>query len=76
MKEARVHGGGAVFARISERLGLRLHAEGMFLGIETVKGRAKGGESFMDMATSSSSRSIVEVVGDEAVEEEVLIDRA
>lgn len=76
MKEVRVHGGGAVFARISERFGLRLHAEGIFFGIETVRGRAKGGDSVMDMATSSSSSSIVEVVGEEAVEEDVLIDKA
>lgn len=39
MKELSVHGGGAVLARISERFGLRLHCEGMDLGIDTVRGR-------------------------------------
>lgn len=39
MKEVNVHGGGAVFARISERFGLRLQGLVMFFGIDTVNGR-------------------------------------
>jgi hypothetical protein len=70
MKELSVHGGGAVFARISERLGLRLHCELTLLGIETVKGRDWGWNSDMVILTSSSSGSAVDEVGDDAVEDE------
>jgi hypothetical protein len=70
MKDVSVHGGGAVFARISARLGLRLQGVGMFFGIETVNGRGEAEQSVIDM----SSSLIVLIVGDEAVEEDVFID--
>jgi hypothetical protein len=64
-----------VLARISERLGLRFEAEAMLRGMETVKGREGGWYSVMDILTSSSSGSTVEVVGEEAVEEDVRMDK-
>lgn len=42
MKELNVQGGGAVFASISARFGLRLQGLGIFLGIETVSGCVAG----------------------------------
>ena len=74
MKELSVHGGGAVFARISERFGLRLAALWMFRGIDTVNGFCDVYESVIAILTSSSSPSICDVVGDEAVDDDVLID--
>ena len=74
MNELRVHGGGAVFARISDRFGLRLQAFWMFFGIDTVSGRGAGDTSDMAILVSSSSVPTVDVVGDEAIDEDVLID--
>lgn len=62
-------------ARISERVGLRLEAEAMLRGMETVSGREGGWYSAMAMVTSSSSLPSVDEVGDEAVEEAVRICR-
>lgn len=76
MNELNVHGGGAVFARISERFGLRLQALGMFLGIVTVSGCAAGGYSVMAIFVSSISGSARDVVGEDRVEDVVLIDNA
>lgn len=76
MKELSVHGGGAVFARISWRFGRLLQALGIFLGIDTVKGRGAGETSLMVILVSSSSPSTVEVVGEDAVEDDVRIDNA
>lgn len=67
MNLLRVHGGGAVFARISERLGLRLQEFGMVWGIETVRGLVEASV----ILVSSSSPSTVEEVGEEAAEEVV-----
>lgn len=46
----------------------------MLRGIDTVSGRDGGWYSAMDILTSSSSGSAVDVVGEEAVEDEVRID--
>ena len=64
-----------MLARISERLGLRLEAEAMLRGMETVSGREGGWYSAMDILTSSSSGSTVDVVGEEAVEDDVRMDK-
>jgi hypothetical protein len=76
MNELSVHGGGAVFARISERFGLRLEGLGMFFGIVTVRGGATGWYSAMAMLVSWISGSARDAVGDETVEDVVLIDKA
>jgi hypothetical protein len=68
-----VYGGGAVFASISDRFGLRQWGLGMFLGMETVKGA--GWQSVMAILVSWSSNSASDCAGEDAVEE-VRIDKA
>ena len=58
-----------MLARISDRVGLRLQAEAMERGIDTVRGREWGWCSAMVILTSSSSGSAVDDVGEDAVEE-------
>lgn len=62
-----------MFARISERFGFRLHGLWMFFGIDTVKGRW-GEYSVMDILQSGSSGSVVDVVGEDKVDDDVLTD--
>jgi hypothetical protein len=77
MKDDKVHGGGAVLARISERFGRRLqYGLGIVLGIVTVSGCGGGEYSAIAMCVSSSSGSAEEVVGDDAVEDNVRTDKA